>query len=372
LAEELRIRGIAPWVDKQGGFGLGDHSEDEARRAIREICWGLMLYATANVFDSDFVRRVEIDEAKRRKRKDPRFSLVAVPRGLGFSELGELTLEKFGQNLAEYHSVGISDDDIQGSICRVAREVLKRRVTAPLGLQMTRLSLQMSSRDLMPDENDDLLRVDVTRLLRDHPWRSVAWSRLRAGLSDVKDAIAQVYGRPVMRVHGSKHLTTAFIAGQVFSQFDLEVRQTKDEYWQCQPLINPACDRFEVAFTKDTDGDGSATVEVRSGQKNVGAAVAQHLVASGVRPSLRISVAPAGDLGERLDNTSCLELAARSAFAVEEGLQLLQQPATALHIYAAMPQAAMMMVGKALTGMPPVVLHEWTGVEYCVSFDGRL
>ena len=84
LADELRLRGIVPWVDKQDGFSVGDHAEDEARRNISECCWGFLLYATINAFESDFVRRVEIDEANRRKRQDGAFLLMAVPRGISF------------------------------------------------------------------------------------------------------------------------------------------------------------------------------------------------------------------------------------------------------------------------------------------------
>ncbi len=370
LAEELRLRGIAPWVDKQGGFSVGDHSEDEARRAIRERCWGLLLYATVDVFESDFVRRVEIDEASRRKRKDPGFSLIAVPRGISFSDLRKLTLEKFRQNLADYHSVGINGDDVHGSIRRVAQEVLQRRVIASFDSAGTGLSLQISSRDLMPDDVRDLLRVDATRLLRDHPCRSVEWGRLQVGLTDAKDAIAQTYGRPVVRVHGSKHLTAAFITGQVFSQFDLEVRQTRNEVWTCQPVTKKATARFEAGLSEEADGDGSVTLEVRSGRKNVEAAVSQHLVTEGLRPSVRVLVAPAGEPGF-LNNTSCLELAGYTALALEDGCSRMNRAPQAIHIFSAAPQALMMMLGKSLTGMPPVVLHEWTGDHYCVSYDER-
>ena len=40
LAEELMLRGIIPWVDKYGGYYLGDSSPEVARRAIREDCFG--------------------------------------------------------------------------------------------------------------------------------------------------------------------------------------------------------------------------------------------------------------------------------------------------------------------------------------------
>src|SRR5437588_9970554 len=86
LSDELRLRGIVPWVDKDGGFTVGDESEAEARRAIRDDCFGLLLYATHHVFDRPFIRDVEIDEALAVKRRDASYILLAVPRGIRFSE----------------------------------------------------------------------------------------------------------------------------------------------------------------------------------------------------------------------------------------------------------------------------------------------
>ncbi len=45
LAEELKVRGVAPWVDKDGGFRVGDESAGEAERVIGEDCFGLLFYA---------------------------------------------------------------------------------------------------------------------------------------------------------------------------------------------------------------------------------------------------------------------------------------------------------------------------------------
>ncbi len=87
LAEELRLRGVAPWVDKEGGFSIGDENAGEAERAIGEDCFGLLFYATPEAFGRDFISQIEINKAMRRKEEGPSFVLFAVPRGIDFGEL---------------------------------------------------------------------------------------------------------------------------------------------------------------------------------------------------------------------------------------------------------------------------------------------
>ncbi len=62
LGQALRLYGIRPWIDKDGGFSVGDGAMAEARRAIREDCFGLLVYASHSVLDSAFIRDVEVDE----------------------------------------------------------------------------------------------------------------------------------------------------------------------------------------------------------------------------------------------------------------------------------------------------------------------
>lgn len=104
LAEEFRLRGVAPWVDKEGGFSVGDENAGEAERAIDEDCFGLLFYATPEAFCRDFVRRIEINRAVRRKEEDLSFVLFALPRGIGFNELSSKSIETFGTDLASYAS----------------------------------------------------------------------------------------------------------------------------------------------------------------------------------------------------------------------------------------------------------------------------
>ncbi len=107
LAQELRLRGVIPWVDKQGGFLIGDSSPDEARRAIQEDCFGLLLYATPEVFERPFIRDVEVPAGIQAVERSKDFVLFAVPRRLSFSDLSKQSLNYFGMDLSKYHTQGI-------------------------------------------------------------------------------------------------------------------------------------------------------------------------------------------------------------------------------------------------------------------------
>jgi len=99
LAKELMLRGIVPWVDKNGGYFIGDSSPEVARLAIREECFGLLFYATPKAFDRPFITQVELPEAIHMREKSPEFILVAVPRGMDFSELSAKSVKTLGIDL---------------------------------------------------------------------------------------------------------------------------------------------------------------------------------------------------------------------------------------------------------------------------------
>jgi hypothetical protein len=188
LAEELRLRGVAPWVDKEGGFQVGDQNAGEAERAIDEDCFGLLLYATPEAFSSDFVRQVEVRRAVRRIEEDPSFVLFAVPRRMSFGELSERSIETFGIDLASYSSRRIDDEDrevgrlLRERISVVADEVLDKVLQRSCERGVTSvLQMQFSTRERLADEPADVLRVDAEGLLKgisDQASRQEAWERV--------------------------------------------------------------------------------------------------------------------------------------------------------------------------------------------------
>jgi hypothetical protein len=362
LARALRLRGIVPWVDKDGGFGIADHSPSAAREAIREDCFGLLLYATQRVFTRPFIRDVEIDEAKRVRAKDPTFMLFAVPRRLSFKKLAELSVEHFGLDLSPYHTVAIPRGaDVNSRLRRVAIDVLEKRLRRAGSSAAECLSLQFSTRELMPDAANDVLCFDARQAL---PAGGRGSGDILLALQDAKAKIAEVLGRPRLIVHGSKHLSSAFLFGRVFAPFEMDVRQTPSESWGTDSLPGQLP---LLAVSLDEAGDGSAlVVEVAARFKNLTPAVDAHIRGTGIRPRARLRISPV-EPPLNLDETTCRTLALRTYEELERALALVR--VETIHLFVAAPQAFMMMLARQFKGMPPTSVYDWSGTTYEIGYS---
>ena len=151
----------------------------------------------------------------RRKEENPSFVLFAVPRGIDFGELSAKSVEAFGTDLAAYASreiKGCSREDeslLRPQLVAVADDVLDKALDwAREGGVTDTLQMQFSTRERLVDEPGDILCVDTGWLLKralDPTSQTDAWGRVHEGLLDVKRAISRHFGRPRLRVHGSKH-----------------------------------------------------------------------------------------------------------------------------------------------------------------------
>jgi hypothetical protein len=364
-ATELRLRGIVPWVDKAGGFAIADESEVAARRAIREDCFGLFLYATASVFDRPFIRDVEVNEALKVRQHETKFALFAVPRGISHADLKTDSRRSFGFDLGRYHTVAIPDGtDLQQGWAKVASEVLKRVLAStvpPAPIQQ--LSLQYSTRELMPPDPHDLLCIDATAFLEGSIVDSAKWQRLTNGLQDVKRAISQICGRPRLRINGSKHLSAAFLFGRVFAPFELDIRQTPTEFWSSDAPI-ASLQPFTASVQHSSDPQGRLYLEIASGYKNVASGVDALITTTGHVPSVRLRLQPMqGPLN--VDNGLCRVMVKQTYAELERVVQT--RSISEIHIFAAVPQSFMMMLGREFKGMPPVQLYEWDGSRYTTT-----
>ncbi len=370
LAIDLRVRGIVPWIDKErGGFGIADESEPEARRVLREDCLGLLLYATREAFKSDFIRDVEIDEANQVREKDPSFLLFTFAREMGFGKLKQISQERFGFDLSAFHGVAVGKKNVSKEYLRqqmveTARLVLEKVVSRNLSSDQKVLSLQISTRDLFPDNDQDLLRLDATQWLRERAHDQSAWQRLLNGLVDIKREIARACGRPRLIIHGSKHLTAAFMIGRVFSPFELEIRQTSAESWHTDVQAPLSLRPLVATFTNSATANGSLVVGVASRNKDVDTGIAQFVRATENAQSARLVLLPRqGPLD--VNNEICVAMASQTYAEIETAMQ--GRTFSSIHLFAAAPQAFMMMLGRQFKGMPPVSLYEWTENTYRLS-----
>lgn len=375
LAEALRLRGIVPWVDQQGGFGLGDAQIDTARRVIRQECFGLLLYATTDAFESDFIRRVEMNEAIGAHDDDSAFQLVTLPRRIDFRELARLSLATYGLDLAGFASRALTSEGINAEdaaldaiFAEIARELLPK-VLALAPRPSDSLHLQYSTRDRLADEPADALCVDATRLfarpgaVRD----GERWGRLHQGLRDIKVVVAQTLGRPRLQVQGSKHLTAAFLLGYAFpsTAFELDLR-VKHGVWatDCRPATDLP---IAVDLRGGSVSSTSLHVEVSTLHQPVAEAVRRYIRQTGRPPlaTIRLTVSPAAYEGV-MDNAVAVAISHRVRQEVAQivGCQPIQQ----IHLFAAVPQALATMIGQRLNGLPSVQLYEYVGQEYHPSY----
>jgi hypothetical protein len=368
---------VVPWVDKDGGFQVGDQSAGEAERAIDEDCFGLLFYATPEAFSSDFIRRVEVRRAVLRKEKDPSFVLFAVPRRLSFGKLSERGIETFGIDLAAYSSRAIDAADgeygrsLRERLGMVAEEVLDKVLRRACKKVVTSaLQMQLSTRDRLADEPGDVLCVDAEGLLevKSDPasWQE-AWERVHEGLLAVKRQVSQHFGRPRLRIHGSKHLTAAFVLGYVFPSTvcELEVR-TKRGYWStdCQPTPK---ELLIPNISDGTVGSESLYVELSTGDKLVRDAVRRHVQRTRVSPLKYLRFTPGQDLvsAPYITNADACAIAQQVRSELNRAISIYG--ISEVHMFAAVPQGLAMMFGRNLNAMPPVQLYEYNGKTYYPS-----
>jgi hypothetical protein len=375
LAEVLQLHGIVPWVDQQGGFSLGDAQIDTARRVIREECFGLLLYATTEAFKSDFISRVEMNEALSAHDDDPAFQLVALPRRIEFSELSRLSLAAYGLDFAAFASHTLTGNGVNAEgtaldalFAEVARELLLKAL-ALTPMPLNSLQFQYSTRDRLADEADDVLCVDAVHLFNQSGAVTDGgrWELLHQGLRDIKEIISDAFGRPRLQVHGSKHLTAAFLLGYAFpsTAFELDLR-VKHGVWatDCRPAMDL---RVSVDVRGDSANSTALHVEISTLHQAVADAVRRYVKQTGQPPlaTLRLTVSPVAYDG-LMTNAAAVAIAHRVRQEVAQIVS--RQPIDQIHLFAAVPQTLATMIGQRLNALPPVQLYEYDGQEYHPSF----
>ena len=360
LATELRLHGIVPWIDKDGGFNLGDNNEDKARRVIQEESFGLILYATGNVFDSPFINRVEIQAAKSMKKQDPQFLLVAIPRSIDFADLEKLSTKHFHFNLSDFHSIEIPRGiDIKPKFGEISRHILSCILKKSIHQINGRFSMQVCTREMLPDEKDDTLCVDARQLFLTEHGLQQNWPHFLQGLRDVKKEIASQYGRPRLKIHGSKHLTAAFLVGRVFSPFQLAIRQG-NELWMSDGHCQSSS--FQIETLEGAEDSTDLSIEI-SITKRVSSA-AERTISQKFRPCKRIQYVLTEN-SATIDGNCCRDVVQKITSQITNMVGIMD--IKTIHIFAAVPQGLMMMLGREFGALPSVQLYEYDGNRYLPS-----
>ncbi|HEV8536329.1 MAG TPA: SAVED domain-containing protein [Candidatus Limnocylindria bacterium] len=367
LATELRLRGIVPWVAENGGFMLGDDQEHEARRVIRQDCQGLLFYATPGAIERDFVRRVELDEACRRVRRErvrrvlrlgPRtpFIITTVTDGVSWDQVRAASLTLLRHDLSRYAGAAIGFGDPPATRTLVAQHALRVRLrNVP---RTNEVSLQVSTRAPMPDLDEDLLRIDAEDTLVGNP--VPAWTRVGRGLEDVKDEIAWAFGRPMLRVHGSRHLSGSFLLGATFrrsSGFNLLVRARDGDWATSGPLEAVQIDERLVR------GEAAGlAIEIAATDKDPTPAVDRYLAMRGLRPRV---------MRLRVENARVLSAGQGRFIAAHVRRRIVELIPEAdprgLLLFMSVPQALAVQLGHEWNALPVTTVHEFGGTTYEAS-----
>jgi hypothetical protein len=365
FVDELRVRGIAPWVAQDGGFMIGDDQEAEARRVIRRECRGLLFYVTPGAIERDFIKRVELREALRRVSRErllglvgrapaERFFIACVADGVGFDEIRVAGRRHVHHDLSRYAGAQLGLEDPPDH-ADAARRVLQQRLRNRPALRNA-VSFQFSTRDRFDDEPADLLRIDAAPLLV-ADGSPEGWSRIAAGLRDIKAELSR-WGRPALSVHGSRHLTSAFLLGATFrrsSGFPLSVR-ARDGWWQADGPLEPSNVNGHV---DDGDDYEALAIQIAATDKDPTAAVDMFLAQTARRPRvLRIS-AP-----DHQHMTSAQGRHAAAAIRERVVAALQPQVPDRLLVFLSTPAGLATQIGFEWNGLPPTVLHEFDAPRY--------
>lgn len=362
LDRELRHRGAVPWMDKlPHGFTAGDVCEKQARRILREEATCMVLYLTDEVLKSDFIQEIEIPEAHDRLATDPRFRLVVASPTFRFSEIKKFAKGKFGIDLAENHGFAKeAGESIGNFLTRVADGVitLQKRVLDP---HAEVVSISVNTYERMPHSNDAFC-FDATADFGGDVSKTELWNGLLAGMQVSKRLLSSQVGRPLVRVHGSKHLTAAFMTGRVFNQYPLSIRQM-DEYWSSRgPIV--VVPSLTTNYSPGSMAECDLFVEIATGFKGVAAGVDALLEQTGTKPAGRLQIAP---VNGRIDVNDQLSRSIAQTAYTEIDKVTGRRRFERIHLFLAAPQSTVMTLGTLFQGAPDVALYEWDGREYVYS-----
>lgn len=377
LAQELHLLGVPVWLDHEAGFTAGGNLPDEARKAIldKHETFGLILYATPEVFKRDFIGRVEIQSALRRMDTDPDFVLMALPRGMSFNRMAELSTKHFGVDLSTFKSsqvTGVYPDTEEGLSLQtqfesVAEEILSKWLKIALR-DLTAdvpVGVNFCTREHIAPSHDDILDLNATWLLGSRVWDIDSSSRLLRALLTVRRNLRQVYAVPSLRVRGSKHLTTAFMLGWVFAPSTARaiLVQQGSELWttECTPGdIAP----FECDIRSGTVSSSALYVEVTATDHDVRTAVRGFISKHGESPHVCLHLSPIG--GPR--RAAVRDNAVANSMALQIRAKILEvcheYSVDTIHLFLAVPQGLAVLIGHHLRSTLSLYIYEYSDGQY--------
>jgi len=373
LTRALRAHGIVPWVDHDRGLAVSDLTESEIQRAIRDECQGLLFFASGpQAFTRPVIRKTEIYEGRKRRDADPHFLLFAVPRGITFERMQQLSQTHFGYDLAQFNTMGIAPRGRQDAeYMRVANGILGGMVKRIAGTAPATLALRLSTTAFTPTPTPSLLHIDARKEMAADAVTPDHWRYLLQALQHVKGTLADAMPARRLALLGNYYLGAGFLFGRVFTMYEMDIEQTTDGVTASWRTDVPARQSPLIMTERSGDaGTRTAFIEISFIRDRVSGQLDRQLTAG--RPQarpLRLQFQPAGEQRITLDAGACRAIVAQ----VYEAVCARQARIDEIHLFAAMPQAFMVMLGKCFRALPPVTVYEFVNnqsYQPCLQIPG--
>jgi hypothetical protein len=215
LDRQLRLRGVPVWRDVRE-LGAGGLNEQEARRALSEVCCGVVLYFTDDLFESWFIGSVELEAIRYRRDRDPDFFVAAVFDGVDRGAVERLQTES-GVDVRAFQGLYLDPgQSAPDQLCAFAAGLLGRylRGGAPP------ITAKAETRDAIPYSDPALLHLNWDGLLGDdeNPLDPAASAQLKAAIRDVREQLEASFSERELVLSGTMHLSAAFLVGWEFRE----------------------------------------------------------------------------------------------------------------------------------------------------------
>jgi hypothetical protein len=343
IVEELLARGIRIWQDVED-IRLGKRIESEMEEGIAK-CDGIVHLLTPAAMASAAVRR-EVELAIRRRRREPDFRVFAVARGIGeaHEEVGNLTLEEFGENFARdwLELLPANADPVEHTDAAVfARKVLRSLLPRGEDSGEGAWRLGLHTRSVAPEAADlDLDWRALLGLAGRHPGDYESWGRAWRALRDVRDVLCEHSRRRQIRLEAAAHQTAAIMFGLAFSsnaRFQLTIIDQEGNEWVRQLPTKP--EGFAINRQPEDLNGTYMTAEIEVARQIL-PAVGEHIAATGEEPRARLLATPTGSVGW-IDAEAGAELARAFASAVKEAIDDLAVRRVEVYTAAPIPLAVL-------------------------------
>jgi len=358
ISKILISSGIRIWQDIRS-LSLGN-TEEQIQKAIWEKCAALLLYATKNSVDSEFIRNVELKEAFNRSKNDPSFNLVPL-LGIPSDEVNKKLSGIMLGDLSRYNGAIVREETGLVVAAQAVRRILLRNLLRYVDDHEILISLMTWQRT--PGNITPQLDLDWSNLCSyDELFSQITWNNyIRPALLDVKDTILET-GYSTIRILSKAHLTAGFAFGFIFRPVTgLELTVQQGEQWWSTKASVLSDSKVKIVIDPCNAGSKNLAVNIsisRDVDIKLGAFMEEHQVQ--FRAVLYCKPENGADLNAVPDGDTAHAMAKEIGNAIRDTFS--KYNIADIHIFAAIPLGLAYLIGSELNACGRIHLYEYDKV----------